>query len=95
MGKGKDVAFSAAELKQYAAVAIARAGGVVCGMSKMNSSELHSRMIEQIKVQIKLENMITLPLGMTWEMIIPNHLLKENTEHPGKAEWRKWGKIKS
>ena len=92
---GKSAKFSAKQLKQWANVAIARAGGAVQTMSKRNQAELNAAIADQIKVQIKLDGMIDLPLGMTWDDIIPNHLLTPKDKMPlGQPEWRKWGDIK-
>jgi hypothetical protein len=44
------VAFTAAELKQWAAVIIACTGHVVRGMRKMNSAEIFQKMVEQIHI---------------------------------------------
>jgi len=44
------VAFTAAELKQWAAVLIACTGHVVRGMRKMNSAEIFQKMVEQIHI---------------------------------------------
>jgi hypothetical protein len=62
-------------------------------MGKTNLADLQARMVDQIHVQKSLKPpMIILPEGVTWDMIIGDHLLRDNT---GKAEWRKWGEIKA
>jgi len=84
---------SKTKLKQIAAELVARAGGAVASMEKTNLADLQARMVDQIHVQKSLKPpMVILPEGVTWDMIIGDHLLKDNT---GKAEWRKWGEIKA
>ena len=84
---------SKTKLKQIAAELVARAGGAVASIEKTNLADLQARMVDKIHVQKSLKPpIVILPEGVTWDMIIGDHLLKDNT---GKAEWRKWGEIKA
>jgi hypothetical protein len=94
---GKSAKFPAKQLKQWANVAIARAGGAVQMMGKMSQAELNAAIARQITVQTGLNDppMIVLPAGMTWKDVIPGHLLTPKSNVPlGQPEWRKWGEIK-